>query len=64
MVSKSQLKACKKYEQANQTRVSLIMKNDLYNAFCDYLKAEDKTKNGAIIELIKQELKSKGYLKD
>ena len=56
MVSDAQKKSVKKYQDAHIKRVSLVIQNDLHNRIMDRLEKTGESKNGFILEAIKEKL--------
>lgn len=54
--SESQKKAVAKYQKNNVTRVSLVIDNDFYKKIDTRLQRTGESKNGFIIQAIKEKL--------
>lgn len=55
-VSDAQKKAVTKYQKKNITRVSLVIDNNFYERIDNRLKKTGESKNGFIIQAIKEKL--------
>lgn len=53
----------KKWDDANLKRGAYAMSIELYDIFENYCKNKNISKNGLICELVKEKLKSEGFLK-
>lgn len=60
-VSDAQKKAVAKYQKKNITRVSLVIDNNFYERIDNRLKKTGESKNGFIIQAIKEKLDREGY---
>lgn len=56
MVSDAQKKSVKKYQDAHIKRVSLVIQNDLHDKIMERLEKTGESKNGFILQAIKEKL--------
>lgn len=60
-LTEAQKKANAKYQKKNITRVSLVIDNNFYERIDNRLKKTGESKNGFIIQAIKEKLDREGY---